>query len=120
MTTATTLASGSHTAAGSEATPAPAPDVPVFDGSAAWTINPKVAIRPEPFGALLYHFGTRKLSFLKNLVVVDLVKSLADHPSADAAMAAAGIADDARPLYAQALTALCESGMIIPAPETQE
>ncbi|MGO3327714.1 mycofactocin biosynthesis chaperone MftB [Gordonia sp. (in: high G+C Gram-positive bacteria)] len=112
MTTATTIASGDRSAvAGSEPHP---PTSPVFDPAAAWTLNPKVALRPEPFGALLYHFGTRKLSFLKNLTVVGIVRDLAEHPSADAALAAAGVTDDARPLYSQALTALCESGMIIP------
>ncbi|GAA4680818.1 mycofactocin biosynthesis chaperone MftB [Gordonia humi] len=112
MTTATTLASGDRSAvAGGE--PAPLTQ-PVFDPAAAWTLNPKVALRPEPFGALLYHFGTRKLSFLKNLTVVGIVRDLGEQPSADAALAAADVADAARPLYLQALTALCESGMIIP------
>lgn len=122
MTTATTIASGDRAAvAGSEPHP-PAqppdqtsPDRVAFDPAAAWTLNPKVALRPEPFGALLYHFGTRKLSFLKNLTVVGIVRDLAGSPSADAALAAAGVTDAARPLYLQALTALCESGMIIPA-----
>ena len=45
----------------------------MFDLDARWQLHPQVALRPEPFGALLYHFGTRKLSFLKNLVVVDVV-----------------------------------------------
>ncbi|WP_336789213.1 mycofactocin biosynthesis chaperone MftB [Gordonia malaquae] len=103
MTTATTTVPGG----------AAAGNGPAFDTAAAWTLNPKVALRPEPFGALLYHFGTRKLSFLKNLTVVDLVRSLAEHPSADAALQAAGIADADRPLYLQALSALAESGMII-------
>ena len=110
MTTATTIASDDRTAvAGGEP-----PAQPVFDSAAAWTLNPKVALRPEPFGALLYHFGTRKLSFLKNLTVVGIVRDLADQPSADAALAAAQIDDASRPLYLQALTALCESGMIVP------
>ena len=104
MTTATTTVPGGTAAAGSG---------PAFDTAAAWTLNPKVALRPEPFGALLYHFGTRKLSFLKNLTVVDLVRSLAEHPSADAALQSAGITDADRPLYLQALSALAESGMII-------
>ncbi|GED99872.1 mycofactocin system protein MftB [Gordonia spumicola] len=104
MTTASTTAPGGPSAAGSG---------PAFDLAAAWTLNPKVALRPEPFGALLYHFGTRKLSFLKNLTVVGIVKSLADHPTAGAALDAAGITDGDRPLYLQALTALAESGMII-------
>ena len=33
------------------------------DPSGCWQLHPQVAVRPEPFGALLYHFGTRKLSF---------------------------------------------------------
>ncbi|MBM7365766.1 mycofactocin biosynthesis chaperone MftB [Gordonia hydrophobica] len=107
MTAPSTTASGDPMVAGSS-TPETA-----FDSARAWKLNPKVALRPEPFGALLYHFGTRKLSFLKNLVVVDLVQALSEHPSADAAMAATGIADAERPLYLQALSALCVSGMIV-------
>lgn len=84
-----------------------------FESTAAWMLNPKVALRPEPFGALLYHFGTRKLSFLKNLTVVGIVQSLADHDSAESALAAAGIGTPERPLYLQALGALADSGMIV-------
>ncbi|MFT4199415.1 mycofactocin biosynthesis chaperone MftB [Gordonia sp. (in: high G+C Gram-positive bacteria)] len=84
-----------------------------FDLGAAWRLNPKVAVRPEPFGALLYHFGTRKLSFLKNTTVVGIVQTLQDFPDADSALTAAGIDAAARPLYVQALTALADSGMII-------
>ena len=32
----------------------------------AWALSPSVALRPEPFGALAYHFGNRRLTFLKN------------------------------------------------------
>jgi mycofactocin biosynthesis protein MftB len=28
-------------------------------------LHPQVALRPEPFGALAYHYGNRKLVFLK-------------------------------------------------------
>ena len=108
MTTASTSAAGDLAVAGSTS----------FELARAWRMNPSVALRPEPFGALLYHFGTRKLSFLKNLVVVDLVQSLADHPSAEAALSAAGITGDDRPMYVQALTALADSGMIVPGEES--
>ncbi|GED99378.1 mycofactocin biosynthesis chaperone MftB [Gordonia crocea] len=91
---------------------------PAFRLDAAWVLNPKVAVRPEPFGALLYHFGTRKLSFLKNRTVVGIVQSLHDYPDADTALTAAGIDRASRPLYVQALGALAESGMIIPRQET--
>ncbi|WP_299571647.1 mycofactocin biosynthesis chaperone MftB [uncultured Williamsia sp.] len=94
----------------------------VFDASGAWELDPRVAVRPEPFGALLYHFGTRKLSFLKNTTVVEVVRSLADHPSADAAIAAVVADPAARAPYVQALSTLAGSAMIRPAahdlPET--
>ena len=84
-----------------------------FDLAAAWKLNPHVALRPEPFGALLYHFGTRKLSFLKNLTVVGVVQSLATHERADDALIAAGIAPGERALYMKALAVLADSGMIV-------
>ncbi|OZG27881.1 mycofactocin biosynthesis chaperone MftB [Williamsia sp. 1138] len=90
-----------------------APTTVAFDADQAWVLNSSVALRPEPFGALLYHFGTRKLSFLKNLTVVEVVQSLPDHPSANHALAAAGITERDRPLYLNALAALAASGMIV-------
>ncbi|NDK90670.1 mycofactocin biosynthesis chaperone MftB [Gordonia desulfuricans] len=83
-----------------------------FDLDAAWELNPKVALRPEPFGALLYHFGTRKLSFLKNLTVVGIVQSLSTFDTAEQALSAAAIDTVDRPLYLQALATLADSGMI--------
>ena len=71
-----------------------------------------MAVRPEPFGALLYHFGTRRLSFLKNATVLTVVQSLADHPSARSACAAAGVGAGALPAYRKALATLAESQMI--------
>lgn len=85
-----------------------------FDTTQAWRLNPQVAVRPEPFGALLYHFGTRRLSFLKNKTVVGLVQTLAEYDSAQAALVAAGIAEADRPRYLHALGALAESQMITP------
>src|SRR5882762_5764726 len=62
-----------------------------FDLDRPWRLGERVAVRPEPFRALLYHFGTRRLSFLKDATVVAVVRSLADHPSARSACAAAGV-----------------------------
>lgn len=70
---------------------------------------------PEPFGALLYHFHTRKLSFLKSPTIVEVVRSLADHATAREACAAVGVSIEdpatAR-LYLHALGALAASRMI--------
>jgi mycofactocin biosynthesis protein MftB len=83
-----------------------------FDLDRAWQVHPQVSMRPEPFGALLYHFGTRRLSFLKNQTVLAVVRSLADHPSARGACLAAGVAEADLPVYARALAALADSKMI--------
>ncbi|BBX34978.1 mycofactocin system RPExFGAL protein [Mycolicibacterium mageritense DSM 44476 = CIP 104973] len=89
-------------------------DAVVFNPDAGWRLHPQVAVRPEPFGALLYHFGTRKLSFLKNRTVVEVVNSLADHPDARSACRAAGIADSDQAPYLHALSVLVSSKMLIP------
>ena len=92
--------------------PLPASAAEAFDLDRPWRVDAQVSMRPEPFGALLYHFGTRRLSFLKNQRVLAVVSSLADHPSARAACAAAGVTDAELPAYARALGALADSMMI--------
>ncbi|MEV8546490.1 mycofactocin biosynthesis chaperone MftB [Streptomyces sp. NPDC051572] len=85
---------------------------PRFDADAAWCLHPQVSIRPERFGALLYHFGTRRLSFLKNPTLLTVVRSLEAQPSARTACSAAGIEDAELPAYINALSALAASTMI--------
>ena len=63
----------------------------LIDPTLAWRLHPQVSIRPEPFGALLYHFGTRKLSFLKNRTILTVVQSLDEHPDVASALARAGV-----------------------------
>jgi putative mycofactocin binding protein MftB len=90
-----------------------APTEPVaFDGSLPWTLHPQVSLRPESFGALAYHFGTRRLSFLKSRTLLAVVESLADQPSGDDACRAAGVPTEELGRYEQALATLAESGMI--------
>ena len=85
---------------------------PGFDLDRPWCVDDRVAVRPEPFGALLYHFGTRRLSFLKNATVLAVVRSLAEHPTARSACVAAGVSPAALPVYQRALATLAESQMI--------
>nr|WP_246324210.1 mycofactocin biosynthesis chaperone MftB [Petropleomorpha daqingensis] len=80
----------------------------------AWRRSASVALRPEPFGALVYSFRNRKLSFLKSQQLVTVVESLADHPSATATLAACGVAEAQRPAYVKALADLARSEMIEP------
>jgi putative mycofactocin binding protein MftB len=89
-------------------TTATAPDV--LDR--AWDLSPGVSVRPEAFGALLYHFGTRRLSFLKDRRLLDVVQRLADHPTARAACVAAGLTEQQLPTYARALQTLASTDML--------
>lgn len=91
-----------------------------FVASDPWTLHPQVSLRPESFGALAYHFGTRRLSFLKSPLLLVVVRSLADHPSAEAALEAAHVPDDQRPTYLAALATLASTGMIAPRPALVE
>ena len=84
-----------------------------IDLDRAWDLHPQVSVRPEPFGALLYHFGTRKLSFLKDRTLLEVVNSLKDAPSARAACTAAGVPEPDLPRYNAALTALVQSSMVV-------
>lgn len=80
----------------------------------AWRLSPSVALRPEPFGALAYHFGNRRLTFLKRPELVRLVTSLDDHPTIRAALNAAGIDGSQWGGYVEALTGLAAAGMLSP------
>jgi mycofactocin biosynthesis protein MftB len=84
----------------------------VFDPALPWRKARSVALRPEPFGALVYHFGNRKLSFLKSKPLVAVVEALADHPSAEAAVTACGVPEAQHGAYVKALADLARSQMI--------
>lgn len=86
----------------------------MLDPDTGWRLSSQVSVRPEPFGALLYHFGTRKLSFLKDRTLLAIVTALADAPSARAACLAAGVAEEHAPRYLRALQTLADSRMIEP------
>jgi len=40
------------------------------------SLSPSVSLRPEPFGALAYNFGNRRLTFLKRSELVAVVRGL--------------------------------------------
>ena len=86
----------------------------MFQLDEPWALAPQVAIRPEAFGALAYHFGTRRLSLLKAPILREVVEALADHPSGRSACAAAGVGEAALPAVERALATLAQSGMIVP------
>ncbi len=84
---------------------------PEFDAGQPYEMHPQVAIRPESFGALAYHYGNRRLIFLKAPALVTVVESLASYPTAAEAIAA-HVPDGQRDSYCQALSGLLSSEVI--------
>lgn len=85
-----------------------------FDLDLPYELHPRVSVRPERFGALLYHFGTRRLSFLKSTTLLDVVRELDGQPTGRAACVAAGVDAAELPAYQHALATLVASQMIRP------
>ncbi|MBL7628351.1 mycofactocin biosynthesis chaperone MftB [Frankia sp. CN6] len=102
---------------GPAAAPTPAhalarPSGVAFDPALPYRLHPKVALRPERFGALAYSYDTRRLSLLRDLDLVAVVGALADAPSAADALAAVPAAK--RPAVERALARLVETGFVQP------
>ncbi len=75
-------------------------------------LDPQVALRPEPFGALAYHYGNRKLIFLKHPDMVLVVQALGDHDTLADTLRACEIEETRWPSFESALTALTRSEML--------
>jgi len=69
-------------------------------------------VRPEPFGALLYHFGTRRLSFVKDRRLLTVVQGLEEAPTAREACSKAGVEPTELRAYERALARLAETDML--------
>jgi putative mycofactocin binding protein MftB len=70
-----------------------------------------VALRDESFGALAYHYGNRRLIFLRSKTLVALVESLERFDSAGAALDAT-VDSGERGSYERALARLAASEVI--------
>lgn len=84
-----------------------------FDPDQAYRLHERVALRPEPFGALAYHYGNRRLNFLRAPELVALVRSLADHESARVAFDSSGIDQQRWPAFEKALASLAASDFLV-------
>ena len=81
-----------------------------FDSSLAYRLDDNVALRPEPFGALAYHYGSRRLTFLRSKLLAEVVAGLAEYESVDAALSR--VPEQDRPAYHRALASLASSEFI--------
>ncbi|HQY83884.1 MAG TPA: mycofactocin biosynthesis chaperone MftB [Ilumatobacteraceae bacterium] len=78
----------------------------------ALELHPQVALRPEPFGALAYHYGNRRLVFLKHPDMVAVANSLAGHATFAEALQACGIDPQRWPSFVTAFASLQESHVV--------
>jgi len=72
----------------------------------------QVSVRPERFGALLYHFGTRRLSFLKDPRLLAVVQALPDAGTPRAACEQVGVEPGSLRAFEAALARLLDTGML--------
>ena len=91
---------------------APIPSACGFDAASRHGLHPQVALRPEPFGALAYHYGNRRLTFVRSQEVVDLLRDLDRYPSVTDAVIASGIEPRRHPSVLRALDQLWRSKVI--------
>ena len=75
-------------------------------------LSPEVALRPEQFGALAYHYGNRRLTFLKSETLVSLVEHLGDFDSAETAVEAT-VQPHEKAAYVAALSRLAASEVLV-------
>jgi mycofactocin biosynthesis protein MftB len=85
-----------------------------FDPDRPYRLSSSVSVRPESFGALVYDFHTRRLSFLKTKPLVHVVTALEHHDDVHGALVDAGVAESDRDQYLRALAGLAQAGTITP------
>ena len=78
----------------------------------ACELHPQVALRPEPFGALAYHYGNRKLVFLKHPDVVAVLRDVATHDTLADTLVAHNVAPERWNSFVSALSSLETSEII--------
>jgi putative mycofactocin binding protein MftB len=83
----------------------------VLDLEHAFELDPQVALRPEPFGALAYHYGNRRLVFIRE-ALVPVVEALPRSDRLDGALEAAGVPRARWDAHRRALGSLAQAGIL--------
>jgi putative mycofactocin binding protein MftB len=69
-------------------------------------------LRLEPFGALAYHFGNRRLTFLKRPELVEVVKGLDGRRTVREVLEECGIPESQWPAYDATIEKLIGADMV--------
>ncbi len=88
--------------------------VETFDADSPWDLHESVSVRPERFGALLYDFRTRRLTFVKDPVLQKVIDALSTSSSAREALALVKVPQEDHERYLSALARLAETSMLTP------
>ena len=75
-------------------------------------LNHQVALRPEPFGALAYHYGNRKLVFLRHPDIVEVVQELDGEATLAEVLEECGVNSSRWPSFDRAFGQLMASDML--------
>lgn len=86
--------------------------VVTITADSACELHPHVAVRPEPFGALAYHYDNRRLVFLRHPDIVKVVTCLANHDTVADALRDNQISEDRWPAFVSAIESLIASEIV--------
>ena len=75
-------------------------------------LHPDVALRPERFGALAYHFGNRRLSFIKHVDLLAVVERLDGERTVGEVMDQVGVEPRRHGAFLDALGTLADSEVL--------
>ncbi len=94
--------------------------MPLLSLDSGWRLHQRVSLRPEPFGALAYHYDNRRLNFLRSPDLVRVVTSLGDHTTVALALSDCGIEPTRWPTFERALHSLAASDFLQPQEQQPE
>ena len=78
-----------------------------------YALHPQVGLREEAFGALAYHYGNRRLTFLNDDLLVAAIRSDALRDDVDEALLGAGVPERQRSAYKLALARLAAAEVLV-------
>jgi putative mycofactocin binding protein MftB len=82
------------------------------DLDSGYELDPQVSLRSESFGALVYHFGNRRLSFVKHPDLLAVLERLDQEASLESTLESVGVDRRRWPAFLKALDTLEASEVV--------